>query len=163
MILLLSLLLASAHAAEPIQLAPRYGFEKSAFQESVGSGERLYGLGVIYPLGSAMKLKAEFGGWIARKEDRSSSLYGSLSWGFRVGREGFFAEAFVGPTFITRPDSQLGSVLQISHDLAFGYMFDGWAIGAWFKHFSNAGIFSGPNRGRDFGGMGFLIPFGGNR
>ncbi len=159
--LLLSLLLLTSHNAfASIQLVPKWAFEKNAASEGVGAGERLYGLEVLCPIGEAMKIKTEFGGWISKQDGRSSSLYTSISWGYRVASQsGPFFEAFVGPTWISKPDSQLGSHLQISHDLSFGWLKDGWGVGLGFKHISNAGM-SQPNRGRDFLGFRFLIPLG---
>lgn len=160
MIFILTLLLTlPVHAG---QLVPKYALEKNASVEGAGNAERLYGLEYLHPMGQAMRLKAEFGGWVSRQEDRSSMVYSAVSWGYKVHLPvGLFFEAFVGPGWNSQADSRTGSRFNIHHDLGVGWMdANGWGLGVGFKHISNGGFFPGPNLGRDFLGVRFLIPIG---
>lgn len=146
-----------SHAAT---LAPRWAFEKNAADEGVGNGERLYAVEMLCQLGPSTRLKTEVGGWISKQSDRESSLYASVAWGYRARMiSGFSFEAFVGPAYVAKTDSRLGSHLQIKHDIGIGWTdADGWGGAVGLTHFSNAGLFAGPNLGRDFFGVRFLIP-----
>ena len=143
--------------AETPQLVPKYGFEKNIVKEGIGSGERLWGLEYIYPIGDHMKLKADGGVWIARQAGRKTSVYFAPAWGYRiVPFKGIYVEAYIGVGLISRPDSQLGGHFQIFHDVNFGFSQGGWGLGLGFKHISSAGIYS-PNKGRDFLGPRFMM------
>lgn len=162
--LLLALLIPGMANAAPIQLVPRFGFEKNAFQYGAGAAERLYSLGAVFPLSDPVRLKAEVGGWISKGQDgRKSSLYASFSWGFRaVLKSGLFGEVFLGPTYLHTTDSQLGGHFQIHFELGAGIMTDdGWGLGVAYGHFSSAGI-EMPNEGKDFGTAFAVIRLGGS-
>lgn len=149
---LFALMFLSAQNAQASHLVFKWGFEKVIFQEGMNA-ERVYGLEYLHPIGptKSMHLKAEGGHWFARQEGRVSSPYVSLQWGYRVHMEsGLYFEAFVGPGYVWKLDTQLSSKGEIFHDVNAGFLDkDGWGLGLGFKHISNAGIVP-PNRGRDF-------------
>jgi hypothetical protein len=164
-ILLLALMMIPCPSqAAPIQIVPKWAFEKHALKVGAGAAERLYGLEALFPISEAMRIKAEGGGWISKGQDgRRSSYYVSVAWGYHAELEsGLFGEVFIGPAWISAPDSQLGSNLQLQHTLGLGFQSKGgWALSARCYHFSNGSTFPGPNEGRDFCGPGFHIPIGG--
>lgn len=138
----------------------KWGFEKNVIAEGTGNAERSFAAENLHALGdSPMFIKSEAGFWVARDAGRRSSFYSAVSWGYRVRTPlGLFFEGFIGPGYVSVLDTQLGSHLEIVHDLNAGFIdYGGWGIGAGFKHISNAGL-AMPNRGRDFFSIRFLIP-----
>lgn len=146
--------------AKGVTLIPRWAIEKNAREEGFGIADRLYALGLLCPIGDAMRIRTEVGGYITRQEERRSAAYVSVSWGYRVRLvSGMELAAYVGPAFVTATDSHQSSRGQIKHDLAIGWSDSGgWGLQINYTHFSNGSLGAGPNLGRDFFGMAFLIP-----
>lgn len=141
------------------QIVFKYGFEKNIIKEGIGSGERLYGLEYIYPIGSFTKLKLDGGVWIARRPGRKTAFYLSPSWGYRIlPFKGIYVESYIGAGVISGIDSELGGLFQVFHDVNFGFIQDEWSLGLGFKHISSAGIYT-PNKGRDFLSVRFMVAF----
>lgn len=89
---------------------------------------------------------------------RSSSGFAAASVGVRVTPPVLYAESLWGAAFITSPDSMLSTFYEFTNDTCLGIHDDrGRAIGACYKHFSNAGI-QLPNKGRDFILIQFHVP-----
>jgi hypothetical protein len=157
---LLSFFLILSTAEAKVQLSPRWAIEKNALETSTGSADRLYAIAVLCPLGDAMRVRTEVGGYITKQSDRRSAAFVSVSWGYRVHvLTGLELSAYVGPALVSATDAHQSSRGQIKHDLSVGWTDSGgWGIRADYSHFSNGSLGAGPNLGRDFLGMGFLIP-----
>jgi len=111
-------------------------------------------LGYSYDF-TRVSLKGEVGGWLDFQPGHSHSAFASTSFGFKaVSDLGLFAEIFFGPAVITHPDAVLGSHPQLQFQLGGGIQTKYVELLLIYKHFSNAGIFSGPNLGRDWGCVG---------
>lgn len=95
----------------------------------------------------------EAGTWFDNSgiEGRKSSGLLGYSLGVNANAGSFFAQALVGPSFITATDSNLGGPLQFNNDFGFGIkdQHTGGSIGITYKHVSSAGL-ELPNKGRDF-------------
>lgn len=154
---LLFLLLLISIPAQADQLVPKWGFEKNAFKSGVGSSDRLWGLEYIHELGPHAMLKLDGGTWIVRDSDRKTSWYLTPSWGYRIKPFKYLiGEAWIGPGWISQPDSRNGSPFQFFHMISSGFTDEGWAVLLYFSHISCAGLCS-PNYGRDFAGVRFEI------
>lgn len=154
LLLLLPLLFQPVYAD---QLVPKWGFEKNALQHGFGSSDRLWGLEYIHELGEHGMLRFDAGVWIVRDPARKTSWYLSPAWGYRIRPFKYLiGEAWIGPGWISQPDSRNGGPFQIFHMISAGFTDGGWAVLLFFNHVSSAGIYE-VNYGRDFGGVRFQI------
>jgi hypothetical protein len=101
--------------------------------------------------------RVSLGGWTDKTnyQGAKNSLYVQYLVGVETRRtEGIFVAYFIGPAYISNPDSLLGTHLQFSQQLHFGIR-DKRRVGisVFAGHFSNAGI-SRVNKGRNFVGIG---------
>jgi hypothetical protein len=145
-----------------IELVPKWAMEKQFLAREDHGSERLFGAELDLHISKAMRIRPEVGAWFARTEGRSSSFYAAVQWGYQARTPiGLFVDAYIGPAFIAKTDTRLGSHFQIKHDMGFGWSDDeGYGVGVFYCHFSDAGISGEANYGRDFGGARFLIPLG---
>jgi hypothetical protein len=163
-VIILAVAVLASAPARAAELVPKYGFEKAALTDGASVSDRMYALELSRAIGAprAMRLKAELGGWIARAPGRESAQYLSAQWGYRAEMaSGLYFEAYIGPGYVTRLDTELGSHAEIFHDVNAGFIdAHGFGLAFGYKHISNGG-YRQPNRGRDFGQMRFVIPLGG--
>jgi hypothetical protein len=106
---------------------------------------------------SKFNARVGMGGWTDKTnyEGAKNALYVQYLGGLETRRtEGLFVAYFIGPAYITSPDSLLGSHLQISQQFHIGLKDSrGVGISIFISHLSNAGLKS-PNQGRNFAGVG---------
>ena len=104
------------------------------------------------------------GAWIdntgyAKKDDlfisaARESFYVNVLFGVEPKTDHFYLSYKVGPAVITHPDVLLGSMVQVSHELSFGMRdMQEVRMGMVIKHFSNGGVLSKYNEGRNFVGL----------
>lgn len=87
--------------------------------------------------------------------------YVSASIGAGVTGSWYYSRVFVGPAAVSRTDDRLSSTIQLSTDAEIGIRDNrSVELGLGYKHFSNAGIAPGPNKGRDFMYLKLSLPLG---
>ena len=96
------------------------------------------------------------GGWTDKTKypGASHSVYTHYQLGLETrNREGFYTGFFIGPSYISNPDTLLSSHLQFSQSVEVGWGDTrGVRIALIVKHLSNAGLKT-PNKGRNFVGL----------
>lgn len=97
----------------------------------------------------------EGGGWKDSTDyiGAEGSLYTSAGLVLNLDLTEKYVSYSIGPAFITRPDTLLGSHYQVYHKLSIGFRENSKRIGLFVKHFSNAGAFGARNAGRNFFGL----------
>lgn len=149
LLLILSFLFASTAFADT---AIKYGVNVPREGEKLGSSKSIF-LSNQAPIWGPIIRQYEIGGWVDNtgKPGQKSSLMGSVSAGVHVNAGVVYAQALVGPTLISTPDSALGGRFQFNNDFAIGLRDPETkaTIGFNYKHLSSAGL-ERPNRGRDF-------------
>jgi hypothetical protein len=148
-IAILSLLIAAPSYADTIV---KYGVNVSREDEKLGSTKAIFIADQAPILGPIIR-QYEIGGWVDNtgKPGQRSSLLGGASAGIHVNAGYLYAQALVGPSLISAPDSALGGHFQFNNDIALGLRDPDTkaTIGLSYKHVSSAGL-ERPNRGRDF-------------
>lgn len=141
-------------ASTPSALAADYSVK---FGPSIQDGEangssKVFGVRREEDLFHSLGWATEFGGYVDNGgHGRKSAGVLRLQLGASPGPQtGVFGKAFVGPCFISTPDSQLGGRFpQFCTDVGIGVC-DVWSfMDVGYQHISSAGIRS-PNAGRDF-------------
>lgn len=139
----------------------KYGANVPSEQEKLGRTKTLF-LSYQDKLVGPIIEQCEAGLWFDNSgiEGRRSSGLLGYSLGVHANAGAFFAQALVGPSLISSPDSNLGGAFQFNNDIGFGIRDEktGGSIGLAYKHVSSAGIYS-PNKGRDFIMFRVGVPF----
>lgn len=139
----------------------KYGANASKENEPLGSTKSIFVSDQGDIVGPFIR-QYEIGGWFDNSgiSGRHSSALLGASAGVGVNAQLFFAQALVGPSLISHPDSSLGGYFQFNNDYAFGLRDPNTraTIGFNYKHVSSAGI-ELPNRGRDFLMFRVSVPF----
>lgn len=148
LLLILSLISSSAMA----DTVAKYGVNVPREGEKLGSSKTIF-LSNQASIGGPFIRQYEIGGWVDNtgKPGQKSSLLVSPSVGLNVNAGVVYAQALVGPSLISSPDSVLGGRFQFNNDFALGLRDPDTkaTIGFDYKHVSSAGL-ELPNRGRDF-------------
>lgn len=150
LIVILSFLITPiVHASDTVI---KYGANVATESENLGVTKAVFIAQQFHLVGPLIS-QLEGGGWFDNSGEpgrKSSALLGG-SFGVHVDANYAYAQALVGPAYISQPDSALGGPFQFNNDVAFGLKDPktGATVGINYKHVSSAGLET-PNRGRDF-------------
>lgn len=158
---ILILLLTSGTQASEVTFKYGFGVGNSAIYSI--SETKLFELGYNQRYWQYLSYQFSVGAWVDNRtgEGRSSSGYTSLQTGLDLSNDNLRVYSLHGVGAISSPDTYLGSVPQFFHDIGVGVIDPKTKanITIEYKHISNAGIFSGPNVGRDFIAIRLGFPF----
>lgn len=132
-----------------------WGFAFDTPNDGSYSDVQTYSMGRRFETDTTFEYFGEVGGWKdpGKYEGAKPALFVTGGATLNLNLTEHYIGYSLGPAFISRSDSLLGSNWQIYHKLSFGYRVGNKRIGLFMKHFSNAGVIGGRNVGRNFGGL----------